>query len=67
MEVKDTVSAYLFDLILKMKCLVMNSAIATRVFDRSLSFLHGKKTTFIVDTQGKYIDLTIYQRDFHQR
>jgi hypothetical protein len=46
---------------------VMNSATATRVFDRSLSFLHGKKTTFIVDTQGKYIDLTIYQRDFHQR
>jgi hypothetical protein len=45
---------------MKMRCVVMNSVIATMIFDRSLFFLHGKKI-LIIDTQRKYISLTMYR------
>lgn len=42
-----------------MPCVAVNSAIAIMILDKSVSFVREKMANFIVDTQRKYIGLTM--------
>jgi hypothetical protein len=61
MEAKDIVSAYLLDLIIRMRYVAVSSDVSIMVLDKRVSFVCGKIATFMVDIQRKYLGSTMYR------